>query len=1213
MVRKSWRLVAVLTVVLACLFVGIACAEAVTQKAMFPIQTSTCITQVCESSVPEGDWFSHYPVDMHAIDVCWANAYAPFDCKVVEILPANYGNVVIFESLEPVKMRSGLVDYVHVAFVHTYDLSSYYIGKEYRQGEHCYSQGDTGVPGNVHIHIEPRIGKYADYCNTTWSDIYYEGRLTGLKTYGGGWAYLKNKPESNLQSVFFVPDTTIFKLSDEIKDYTWLADAVQIWINRWNNNEPHTTTWYNHYINTTTPDAIHQDMSDTNPQVNGWVEYDVNRKLVEAGCFLSTTKSAVEGASRGNSNGTFSMRDEASAGLLYQLNSAQTAKQTRVAYTLQGSTANAMGFGMNSSNLPKPGQTVYYKYYSVLDNGEVKYSSSVQSFTMPGTPVVTTYALTATAATGGTVNTSVNGSYEAGKVISLSATPSSGYMFSGWTSSNGGTFGSAGSASTTFTMPAGAATVTANFVKINCSLSISPSSVDFGSMESGYTSAGSRTVTITNNGNVTAALSISSSSRYTLACSNTTLVPGASATVTITPKTGLAAGTYSETISINATASGSGIVSGYSVKLSFTVTAPAAVEEGWSTTKPSGNYITKTQYRSRIKSTTTSSSSTLSGWTHYDTTVGAWGSWSAWSNTAVTASTDCEVETQTIPAVTKTTYSYSCYLGTRSDGVVATSPVHYTNWSGVTYLTAGPFDTPLGYLGEFDGYSGYGYYQNYVWFNQTTNTEIVTPAYTQYRYRTRTRTYHFYQWSSWSAWQDAAITATATKEVEQRTLYRAQPNSVSLNYSSTSLDVGGSVALSATISPSTVPDKGITWSSSNSAVATVSANGTVTAVAAGQAVITAKTVNNLTAQCTVTVKQPVTSISLSSSSVELAIDLTRPSAASTTLTATVLPADATNKQVFWYSDNSQIASVDSNGCITARKAGTTYVYALSENGVSAKCQVTVKQYPAMLAISQSKVAFEFDAADATLAKPVQMNVTVLPEETNDKTLTWHSANSSVASVDANGLVTPVAVGTTTVYATSQNGLQVSCNVTVIQHATSVTVNRTAVYLCLSGQDFGNSASVTAYIAPVNSTENQVIWMSANENVATVQNGVIVAKSAGSTTVTASTANGCKATVQVYVQDADALVLPSAIDSVEEEAFMNVSAVQVVRIPDGTTSIGNRAFAGCQNLKAVYIPASVTVIGTDAFSNCEMLCIYCPSGSTAEQYALSQRITFVLVD
>lgn len=981
-------------------------------------------------------------------------------------------------------------------------------------------------------------------------------------------------------------------------------------------SQPHATSWYNHYINTTTPDQFHNDMSDTNPQINAWVEYDINRKLVEAGCFLSTNKAAVEGATRGNSNGSFSAKDVAASGIAYQTNSAKTAKQTNMKYTLQGAVSTSLGFGMNSSNLPKPGQTVYYKFYSVLDNGEVKYSSSVQSFTMPGTPVTATYSLTASAGAGGSVNTGVNGNYEAGKVISITATPSSGYMFSGWTSSNGGSFGSTGSASTTFTMPAGAVTVTANFVKINCSASISPTSLDFGSMETGYSSAGSRSFTITNNGNVTATISIASSSYYSLACNNTTLVPGASATVTVTPKTGLSVGTYNEKIGINATATGSGIVSGYSVNLSFNVTTPdTSLQDGWTTTKPSGNYITKTQYRSRTKSTTTSSSSSLSGWTHYDTTIGAWGSWSAWSNTAVTASTDCEVETQTIPAKTKTTYSYSHYRGTNPYGTHSSAPRYYSNWTDVTGpYTAGPFDTPLPTEQIYDGKDqGYGPYQYYIWFNQTTNTEIVTPAYTQYRYRTRTRTYHFYQWSGWSAWQDTAITASSTVGVEQRTLFRAQPNSVSLNYTSTSLNVGGSIALSATIAPSTVPDKGITWSSSNTAVATVSSNGTVTAVAAGQAVITAKTVNNLTAQCTITVNQPVTSISLSSSSVELIIDPIRPSAASTTLTATVLPANATNKALSWYSDNSQIAAVDSKGCITAGKSGTTYVYALSDNGVSAKCQVTVKQYPAMLAISQSKIAFEFDAVDQSLKNPVQLNVTILPELTDYKTLTWHSADPAVATVDANGLVTPVAVGTTTVYATSQNGLQISCSVTVIQHATAVTVNRSEVNLCLSDETFGNKAQITAYIAPLNSTEKQVTWTSDNTSIATVNNGIITAKGVGKTTVRAVTNNGRSATVQVNVQAASVLALPSALKTIEAEAFMNMDALQMVRIPAGTTTISANAFAGCQNLKAVYIPASVTSISTDAFTNCSKLCIYCPSGSTAEQYALTHRITFMLVD
>ena len=190
---------------------------------------------------------------------------------------------------------------------------------------------------------------------------------------------------------------------------------------------------------------------------------------------------------------------------------------------------------------------------------------------------------------------------------------------------------------------------------------------------------------------------------------------------------------------------------------------------------------------------------------------------------------------------------------------------------------------------------------------------------------------------------------------------------VSLNKSATTLTEGESETLTATITPSNATgDKTVKWSSSNEAVAAVDSNGKVTAKKAGTAVITATSSNGKTAGCTVTVKQKeiaITGISLNKSTTSLT------EGESETLTATITPSNATgDKTVKWSSSNEAVAAVDSNGKVTAKKAGTAVITATSSNGKTAGCTVTVKQkdtYTGLRDVNGTLTYFANGQADKT--------------------------------------------------------------------------------------------------------------------------------------------------------------------------------------------------------------------------------------------------------
>ena len=249
--------------------------------------------------------------------------------------------------------------------------------------------------------------------------------------------------------------------------------------------------------------------------------------------------------------------------------------------------------------------------------------------------------------------------------------------------------------------------------------------------------------------------------------------------------------------------------------------------------------------------------------------------------------------------------------------------------------------------------------------------------------------------------------------------------SVSLNKSEMTLTEGESETLAATVTPENAENKSIKWSSNNEAVATVDANGTVTAKSAGTAVITATSTNGKTAGCTVKVEKkqiPVTEVRLSESTVGIVEGSTYK------LTATVLPENTTDsKSVSWSSSNSEVATVDANGTVTAKRAGTVVITATSTNGKTAGCTVTVSKKE----IPITEISLDKSSATLTEGETTTLVATVLPENTTyGKSVKWSSSNVAVATVDLMGKVTAKSAGTAIITATSENGKTASCTVTV---------------------------------------------------------------------------------------------------------------------------------------------------------------------------------------
>ena len=230
--------------------------------------------------------------------------------------------------------------------------------------------------------------------------------------------------------------------------------------------------------------------------------------------------------------------------------------------------------------------------------------------------------------------------------------------------------------------------------------------------------------------------------------------------------------------------------------------------------------------------------------------------------------------------------------------------------------------------------------------------------------------------------------------------------------------------------PSNASFPSVTWASSNTAVATVSVvkeKLILAAIAQGEAVITATTIegNNLKASFALNVEPlepvPATGVTLAPTATIMVVDDVLK------LTATIAPATATHRKLIWESDDTDIATVDADGNVTALAPGTAKITVTTVDGdFSASCNVEV------IAIPPTGVKVNTIFATLEIGETLSLIARVTPDDSDFKDVTWTSSQPSVASVD-DGTVTALAAGTTTITVTTVfGGLKATCEVEVIE-------------------------------------------------------------------------------------------------------------------------------------------------------------------------------------
>ena len=216
--------------------------------------------------------------------------------------------------------------------------------------------------------------------------------------------------------------------------------------------------------------------------------------------------------------------------------------------------------------------------------------------------------------------------------------------------------------------------------------------------------------------------------------------------------------------------------------------------------------------------------------------------------------------------------------------------------------------------------------------------------------------------------------------------------------------------------------------------------------------------------------------------------------------ATVLPANASNKTVLWSTSDQTVATVNSNGLVTAESAGEATITATTQDGnFFATTLVTVTQNVPVIGIATTPAT-----SSLTAGNTIQITETVLPSNATNKTVLWSTSNQGVATVSNSGLVMAVSPGGATIKATTQDGNFLATTVvTITQSVTGITTTPSTSSLIV-----GSTVQVVTTVLPANATNKNVVWSTSNQAVAMVNsNGLVMAVSPGGATITATAQDG----------------------------------------------------------------------------------------------------------
>ena len=316
---------------------------------------------------------------------------------------------------------------------------------------------------------------------------------------------------------------------------------------------------------------------------------------------------------------------------------------------------------------------------------------------------------------------------------------------------------------------------------------------------------------------------------------------------------------------------------------------------------------------------------------------------------------------------------------------------------------------------------------------------------------------------------------------------------------------------------------------------------------------------------------PVEGIALNMQEVTLKIGET------TTLEASITPDNATNKNVTWSSEDSDIASVDKDGEVTAKGEGKTTITVTTADGQkTATCEVTVIEEqdpdpePDPEEIAVEGISLNIQNITLKIGETTTLEASITPDNATNKNVIWSSEDIDIASVDEDGKVTAKEVGKTTITVTTEDGQKTAtCEVTVKEKqepepepdpepkpevipVENVVLNQDNVTL-----NIGETSTLQATITPDNATNKTVTWTSEDENIASVDDGIVTAIGPGETTITVTTEDGEKtATCKITVMEEEEELISMISYDYTELTNQNVTATITFNRDDVTITNNN---------------------------------------------------------
>lgn len=312
------------------------------------------------------------------------------------------------------------------------------------------------------------------------------------------------------------------------------------------------------------------------------------------------------------------------------------------------------------------------------------------------------------------------------------------------------------------------------------------------------------------------------------------------------------------------------------------------------------------------------------------------------------------------------------------------------------------------------------------------------------------------------------------------------------------------------------------------------------------------------------------------------------------LKATVLPAHTTYPEISWVSSDENVATVSPDGMVKAVKTGTCTVSATNGSN-KAVCKVTVNP------VEAESIAFNQSQATLKIGEKTMLETTFTPEHTTDKSLTWESSDTSIASI-SNGIIQAKATGSCIITATTINGRTATCEVITIPNELKIPNKdgATIIYQVSSESDVIVTGAESDQFKTLDLSE-PIVFNDLTFAVTEIAERAFLEHPYLESVIIPSTVNqiglyafaGCRALTSIMVDETNKTYssLQGILFDKNQTTLLQYPAAmpaEKYNVPDPVTTIGEAAFMGCTHLSEIMIGLQVSRVMDQAFYGCQSL-------------------------